>query len=48
LLLGPNCLGVADAHADLRLAWAGFRDGPVGMVSQSGNVALEIGELLAP
>jgi acyl-CoA synthetase (NDP forming) len=47
LLLGPNCLGVADAHADLRLAWAGFRDGPVGLISQSGNVALEIGELLA-
>ncbi len=47
LLLGPNCLGVADAHADLRLAWARFRDGPVGLISQSGNVALEIGELLA-
>jgi acyl-CoA synthetase (NDP forming) len=47
LLLGPNCLGVADASADLRLAWAGFRDGPVGLISQSGNVALEIGELLA-
>jgi acyl-CoA synthetase (NDP forming) len=47
LLLGPNCLGVADAHADLRLAWAGFRDGPVGLISQSGNISLEIGELLA-
>src|ERR671931_407978 len=47
LLLGPNCLGVTDAHAELRLAWAGFRKGPVGLISQSGNLALEIGELLA-
>jgi acetate---CoA ligase (ADP-forming) len=47
LLLGPNCLGVADARADLRLASAGFRDGPVGLISQIGNPALEIGELLA-
>src|SRR5919198_813394 len=47
LLLGPNCLGVADAHAELSLAWAGFREGPVALISQSGNLALEIGELLA-
>jgi acetate---CoA ligase (ADP-forming) len=47
LLLGPNCLGVADAHAELWLAWAGFREGPVALISQSGNLALEIGELLA-
>jgi acyl-CoA synthetase (NDP forming) len=47
LLLGPNCLGLSDAHAELRLAWAGFREGPVGLISQSGNLALEIGELLA-
>jgi acyl-CoA synthetase (NDP forming) len=47
LLLGPNCLGVADAHAELSLAWAGFRAGPVALISQSGNLALEIAELLA-
>src|SRR5919198_4325379 len=47
LLLGPNCLGVTDAHAELWLAWAGFRQGPVALISQSGNLALEIGELLA-
>ena len=46
LLLGPNCLGVSDAHAELSLAWAGFGAGPVGLISQSGNLALEIGELL--
>jgi acyl-CoA synthetase (NDP forming) len=47
LLVGPNCLGISDAHAELRLAWARFHDGPVGLISQSGNLALEIGELLA-
>jgi acetate---CoA ligase (ADP-forming) len=47
LLLGPNCLGVTDAHAELWLAWQGFREGPVALISQSGNLALEIGELLA-
>jgi acyl-CoA synthetase (NDP forming) len=47
VLLGPNCLGVTDAAAELRLAWAGFHDGPVGVISQSGNLALEIAELLA-
>jgi acyl-CoA synthetase (NDP forming) len=47
LLLGPNCLGVVDTHAGLQLAWSAFRPGPVGLISQSGNLALEIGELLA-
>jgi acyl-CoA synthetase (NDP forming) len=47
VLLGPNCLGVVDTHASLQLAWSAFRPGPVGLISQSGNLALEIGELLA-
>ena len=47
VLLGPNCLGVADAGTELRLAWGAFRAGPVGLISQSGNLALEIGELAA-
>jgi acetate---CoA ligase (ADP-forming) len=47
LLLGPNCLGVSDARAELWLAWAGFREGPVGLISQSGNLALEVSKLLA-
>jgi acetate---CoA ligase (ADP-forming) len=47
VLLGPNCLGVADTHAELSLVWAGFRAGAVGLISQSGNVAIEIAELLA-
>jgi acetate---CoA ligase (ADP-forming) len=46
-LLGPNCLGVVDTHAQLQLAWSAFQHGPVGLISQSGNLALEIGELLA-
>jgi len=45
LLLGPNCLGVYDGHAGLDLASADFRPGPLALVSQSGNLALEIGLL---
>jgi acetate---CoA ligase (ADP-forming) len=47
VLLGPNCLGVVDTGAELRLAWGSFRAGPVGLISQSGNLALEIGERAA-
>lgn len=47
LLVGPNCLGVFDAEAQLELASNPLPAGPVGFVSQSGNIALEIGLLLA-
>jgi acetate---CoA ligase (ADP-forming) len=47
VLLGPNCLGVVDTGTELRLAWGSFRAGPVGLISQSGNLALEIGERAA-
>ncbi len=47
VLLGPNCLGVTDAAAELQLAWGAFPAGPIGLVSQSGNLALEIGGLAA-
>ena len=47
LLVGPNCLGVFDAAAQLELASNPLPAGPVGFVSQSGNIALEIGLLLA-
>ncbi|MEV6050978.1 acetate--CoA ligase family protein [Streptomyces sp. NPDC052107] len=46
-LLGPNCMGLVDTASDLRLSWGEFPAGAVGLVSQSGNLALEIGRLLA-
>jgi acetate---CoA ligase (ADP-forming) len=45
VLLGPNCLGVVDAGADLDLAANDFPPGAIGLVSQSGNVAIEVGLL---
>jgi len=45
-LVGPNCLGLFDGAADLQLASTPLRAGPIGFVSQSGNVLLEIGLLL--
>jgi acyl-CoA synthetase (NDP forming) len=42
MLLGPNCLGVYDAAADLDLASGEFAAGPIALVSQSGNLALEV------
>jgi acetate---CoA ligase (ADP-forming) len=46
-LVGPNCLGVFDAAAELQLASSPLPAGPIGFVSQSGNVLLEVGLLLA-
>lgn len=46
-LLGPNCMGVVDTTNQLQLSWGDFPAGAVGLVSQSGNLALEIGRLLA-
>src|ERR1700730_18581040 len=45
ILLGPNCLGVYDGAAEVNLASADFAPGPLGFVSQSGNIALEVGLL---
>ncbi|WP_418955321.1 acetate--CoA ligase family protein [Streptomyces tritici] len=45
-LLGPNCMGVVDTTTELCLSWGEFPAGSVGLVSQSGNLALEIGRLL--
>jgi acyl-CoA synthetase (NDP forming) len=45
MLLGPNCLGVFDAGSDLGLASNEFPPGSIGLVSQSGNLALELGIL---
>ena len=43
MLVGPNCLGVFDAAAELQLASNPLPAGPVGFVSQSGNIVLETG-----
>ncbi len=46
MLLGPNCLGVFDRDAELDLAaWADFPLGDIGLISQSGNLSLELGLL---
>jgi acetate---CoA ligase (ADP-forming) len=45
VLVGPNCLGVFDAGAQLELVPNELPRGSIGLVSQSGNLALEIGLL---
>ena len=45
VLLGPNCLGVMDAGEQLELATADLPAGSIGLISQSGNLALELGLL---
>jgi len=45
-LLGPNCMGVVDHAAALELCWGAVSAGQVGLVSQSGNLGLEIARLL--
>lgn len=42
LLLGPNCLGVYDALAELDVGWSELPRGSIGVISQSGNLALEL------
>jgi acyl-CoA synthetase (NDP forming) len=46
-MLGPNCLGVFDAAAELDLGWSALPSGPIGLISQSGNLALELARLAA-
>lgn len=46
-LVGPNCLGIYDAATDLELAWGHFTPGHIGVVSQSGQLGLEIAGLAA-
>jgi acetate---CoA ligase (ADP-forming) len=45
VLVGPNCLGIADTGTDLDLTWDDFGAGPVGLISQSGNLGLELAQL---
>jgi acetate---CoA ligase (ADP-forming) len=46
VLVGPNCLGLFDGSAELQLASTPLPAGPIGFVSQSGNVMLEVALLL--
>ncbi len=47
VLLGPNCNGVFDAAAELQLGLDGLQNGPIGLISQSGNLCYEIALLAA-
>ncbi|MFE3323481.1 acetate--CoA ligase family protein [Streptomyces sp. NPDC059176] len=42
VLVGPNCLGIADNTTELYLASDTFAHGGVALLSQSGNLALEL------
>ncbi|WP_405149912.1 acetate--CoA ligase family protein [Sphaerisporangium sp. NBC_01403] len=44
-LVGPNCLGIYDAATELDLAWGNFVPGSLGIVSQSGQLGLELAGL---
>jgi acyl-CoA synthetase (NDP forming) len=45
VLVGPNCLGIADTGTELNLTWDRFSPGAVGLISQSGNLGLELAQL---
>lgn len=47
MLVGPNCLGVVDSTSALTLAANPVPAGRVAVLSQSGNVVLELGRLFA-
>lgn len=42
VLVGPNCLGVADPRAGLQLAHSEMPSGDVAVLSQSGNLVLDL------
>jgi acetate---CoA ligase (ADP-forming) len=42
-LVGPNCMGVFDGHAPFRcMPWAEIEAGPVGFISQSGGLIMDL------
>ena len=47
VMVGPNCLGVYDAAAELDVGSNAFTPGLLGIISQSGNLALEMSLLAA-
>jgi acyl-CoA synthetase (NDP forming) len=48
VLLGPNCLGVLDSGRRLELVPNPLPAGAIGLISQSGNLALELGLMAGP
>src|SRR5690606_18081471 len=46
-IVGPHCLGIYDAATDPQLAWGEFTPGPLGIVSQSGQLGSELANLAA-
>ena len=48
VMVGPNCLGIADNTTDLFLASDTFTPGGIALLSQSGNLALELQLRFAP
>ncbi len=48
VLVGPNCLGIADNTTELYLASDTFAPGGIALLSQSGNLALELQLRCAP
>jgi acyl-CoA synthetase (NDP forming) len=46
-IVGPNCLGLYDAATDLELAWGTFTPGHLAVISQSGQLGLELAGLAA-
>ena len=42
VLVGPNCLGIFDAESELELASNDLPPGTIAMISQSGNLGLEV------
>ncbi|MEU8797511.1 acetate--CoA ligase family protein [Spirillospora sp. NPDC048819] len=46
-IVGPNCLGLYDAESELELAWGSFVPGSIAIVSQSGQLGLELAGLAA-
>lgn len=46
-IVGPNCLGIYDAATDLDLVWGSFTPGSIAIVSQSGQLGLELAGLAA-
>ena len=47
VLVGPNCIGIADTGAGLQLSHAVLPPGEVALISQSGNLVLDLAALLA-
>jgi acyl-CoA synthetase (NDP forming) len=48
MMLGPNCAGLADSDSGFRLEFTPQPFGGIGLVSQSGNLIVELSRLLAP